>query len=388
MIRESDPQQQQNKLDFLESLRGLASLYVVIHHARWFLWEGYSKGFLKHPKDYSIIEKTVMYLSSAFIYGHEMVIFFFILSGLVVYLRYAREIASDTAGGFNWLAYFNRRVVRILPPFLFAIVFTFLLDSIGKGLQLPIYNDNTPFQIVNNTFSLKVLVGNLLFLMNTYVETWGSNYALWSLKYEWWFYMLFPFFLILNKKSIWYPVGLILILFFFSFNGLIPIKLLNEIFCYMPLWWLGTLLADIYTARIKIDFKYFMPLVFALPAVILLKSDLTQVLNDLVWGIGFVGLLSVFFYLDKRKKLYYFNRLSFLGSFSYSLYITHMPILVFISGYLLSRNQILPQQFNYVVIGCLVCVVFAFIVHFAVETPFVSSRNRIMSKKRVSEVKN
>ena len=38
----------------------------------------------------------------------------------------------------------------------------------------------------------KTFIGNLAFLMKTYVPVWGSNDALWSLKFEWWFYMLYP----------------------------------------------------------------------------------------------------------------------------------------------------------------------------------------------------
>ena len=35
-------------LVFLDGLRGLAALYVMVGHARWVLREGYSEGFLKH----------------------------------------------------------------------------------------------------------------------------------------------------------------------------------------------------------------------------------------------------------------------------------------------------------------------------------------------------
>jgi peptidoglycan/LPS O-acetylase OafA/YrhL len=77
-----------SQLVFLESLRGLAALYVVIHHARWFLWEGYSKGYLKHPEAFNYFNKALMYFFSLFVYGHEMVVFFFVLSGFVIHLRY------------------------------------------------------------------------------------------------------------------------------------------------------------------------------------------------------------------------------------------------------------------------------------------------------------
>src|SRR5438552_18554076 len=88
-------------LQFVDGLRGLAALYVMVGHARWLLWEGYSEGFLKHPQDYSIFNKALVYLFSLFKYGHEAVLFFFVISGFVIHLRYAQALAAHgTAARF------------------------------------------------------------------------------------------------------------------------------------------------------------------------------------------------------------------------------------------------------------------------------------------------
>jgi peptidoglycan/LPS O-acetylase OafA/YrhL len=119
---------------FLDGLRGLAAFYVMVGHARWLLWEGYSGGFQKHPASYSALEKAMMYFFSLFKYGHEAVLFFFVLSGFVIHLRYARRITEQgIAAKFDWAAFVWRRARRLYPPLLAAIGLVLLLDSIGKA---------------------------------------------------------------------------------------------------------------------------------------------------------------------------------------------------------------------------------------------------------------
>src|ERR1700733_11516002 len=77
---------------FLDGLRGLAALYVVLGHARLLLWEGYSSGYALHPASYSKLQKLLVYAFSSVAFGHEAVLFFFVLSGLVIHLRYSRHL--------------------------------------------------------------------------------------------------------------------------------------------------------------------------------------------------------------------------------------------------------------------------------------------------------
>jgi peptidoglycan/LPS O-acetylase OafA/YrhL len=185
---------------FLDGLRGLAALYVMVGHARWLLWEGYSEGFQKHPENYTVMNKALVYFFSLFKYGHEAVLFFFVLSGFVIHLRYARRMAEQgMAAKFDWGAFVWRRARRLYPPLLAAIVLAFILDSIGKANGFSIYHQGTPYPVVNANVVSHLdgitLLGNLAFLMNTYVPVFGCNGPLWSLKFEWWFYMIYPLFL-------------------------------------------------------------------------------------------------------------------------------------------------------------------------------------------------
>src|SRR3982751_2834530 len=109
------------KFKFLEGLRGLAAVYVMIHHARWFLWVDYSNPYLKNPASFSLLQKSLIYLLSLFIYGHQAVIFFFILSGFVIHVKYSQNLASNYTR-FDLKDYFKRRFKRIYPPLIFALI--------------------------------------------------------------------------------------------------------------------------------------------------------------------------------------------------------------------------------------------------------------------------
>jgi peptidoglycan/LPS O-acetylase OafA/YrhL len=88
----------------------LAAFYVMVGHARWLLWEGYGEGFLKHPESYTFAHKLLVYFFSLFKYGYEAVLFFFVLSGFVIHLRYARKlVANKTEAHFDGAASAWRR---------------------------------------------------------------------------------------------------------------------------------------------------------------------------------------------------------------------------------------------------------------------------------------
>jgi peptidoglycan/LPS O-acetylase OafA/YrhL len=303
-----------------------------------------------------------------------MVLFFFVLSGFVIHLRYAKQIASGKEVGFDFLPYIWRRFKRIYPPFLAAIIIGFCLDYAGQQLHYSIYNHATPNALINSNvsinFSINQLVGNLLFLQNTYVPVWGSNTPLWSLKFEWWFYMLYPLLYFINRKNVWLGV---LIVFIFSFSIesnllVIPFKLFNEVIGALFCWWLGTLLADIYTKRVSWPVVYFSPLiilVFCIPFM----QQFIPLHKDLFCALGFFGLLSFFFFLqEKGIALKWLEKLQGLGSFSYTLYVIHFPILVLMSGYLLSNNNNqMPHTQVYIFIGITICTLIAYGLHFITE---------------------
>ncbi|MBX3110732.1 MAG: acyltransferase [Fimbriimonadaceae bacterium] len=140
------------KIQLLEGMRGLAAVYVFIGHL-----------FLER---FGFRDTK---FAPLFQFGQEAVMVFFLLSGFVIYY----SVANKPKIAFG--EYFRKRFLRIYPIYVLALVLTlFLTPKNGE------------------------LWANLLMLQDfktakpgVWFATLGGNSALWSLSYEWWFYMLF-----------------------------------------------------------------------------------------------------------------------------------------------------------------------------------------------------
>lgn len=348
-----------NKLEFLDSIRGLAAIYVMVGHARWLLWEGWSS-FKLNSSQYDVINKGLVYASLFFKYGHEMVIFFFILSGFVIHLNYATKLKTNSLLSFDLVPYIKRRFFRIFPPFFFALILTFLADKVVEINGFTIFQHLTPEASINKTITfdhgVTTFFGNLFFLQGGFVPIFGSNGPLWSLMYEWWFYMLYPLLFLLYRKNIFISYFVVvLLLIFFLVGGTTTIVLFDKVLSYLFIWWLGVVLADIYVNRIIINKKVLFPLVIFLPLIpILHVLKINALLSDTITALGVFGFFMILFYWFERKRkiMILLGKCSFLGRPSYTLYVIHFPLLVMYNGILLNiNNNVFPFTFIHVLIS-------------------------------------
>jgi peptidoglycan/LPS O-acetylase OafA/YrhL len=387
-------QQPDRPLAFLDGLRGLAALWVMLHHARWLLWEGW-ESFSRHPQDYSALGKAVAYSLVPLRYGHEAVLFFFVLSGFVIHLGYAKRLAADGANArFDWSGYMVRRARRLYPPLVFAMLLTLALDHAGAAQGWSIYRSGTPYALINSSIrpahDMVTALGNLAFLMQSWVPSWGSNGPLWSLHFEWWFYMIYPALWLVSRRSAMLATFTVAVLFLLSWlvkPGDGHAFHVAQIFTGLFTWWLGALLADIYTGRIRVRWTLLAPLTALLAVLPVATPALGRHwpplahgwIPDTLYGLGFAGLFAACFALRERGwPLTLLGRLKPLGDMSYTLYIAHMPILVFIGGWLMSRSRdgVLPQTFGWIAVGAIACLLVSWLAHFAVEKPFTTRKAR------------
>ena len=384
--------QPDKSLTFLDGLRGLAALWVLLHHARWLLWEGW-ENFTRDTHAYSALNRALAFALAPLRYGHEAVLFFFVLSGFVIHLGFARRLAAEgESARFDWPRYFFRRVRRLYPPLVFALLLTLALDALGAARGWSIYSGTTPCALINSEIgrdhSIGTALGNLAFLMQSWVPCFGSNGPLWSLHYEWWFYMLYPALWLVSRRSA--MTAALLVTLLFALSWLIGPDaghafFIAQIFTALLTWWLGALLADIYTGRIRIRWSALTPLVLLLPALPFATPMLARRwpafahgwMPDTFYGLGFAGLFACCFALRERGwSLHFLGRLKPLGDMSYTLYIVHMPILVFLSGWVMSRSPggVLPSHFGWAALGTLACLLVAWLAHFIVERPFTTRK--------------
>jgi peptidoglycan/LPS O-acetylase OafA/YrhL len=171
----------------LDVLRGPAAILVFAEHWRNLL-------FIDFPElvDPGIGLKLFYLFSGA---GREAVMIFFVLSGCV--------IAHVTSGMFrqdrwSWPAYLSARLTRLWVVLLPALLLTAFWDKAGIYLshgRASIYSGNYGSILIApvvESLDFMDFVGNFFFLQKILVPAYGSNGPLWSISYEFVYYLAFP----------------------------------------------------------------------------------------------------------------------------------------------------------------------------------------------------
>lgn len=309
------------KLYKLEAIRGLAAFYVVLHHTI-------------SENSVNKISEDLLGLQIGFLlrFGQEAVILFFVLSGFVI--NYSFRRSRDK----TFKTYFVKRAARIYVPLLLVFLTSYLLASYNQG------------NLINP--ELKVLVLNILMLQdwalvkpNVITGAYMDNTPLWSLSYEWWFYMLyFPLVrLVKNTKTL--HISVFIIAFTASLIYMAHPSFVPRIIMYLAIWWTGVTLSDLYMSN-KLDRvnEVFIPAIgLTAPTIVLAFNVLQskQYGHDLLLGVHpvlelrhFVFSLFIFATSLIWRKLNWigFDRLIkpflILAPISYAMYISHHPIMV------------------------------------------------------------
>ena len=191
-------------LKYLDGLRGLAALYVVLFHCT----QPVSGDWARFPFVVRILGQTLMY-------GHFAVAIFIVLSGYCLMLPVARSAEGQIRGGFD--RYIRRRAKRILPPYYAALCFALLLILLRFGLKRLTHHPD-PYLLAQN-FAVAPLVSHLLLVHNFSPATvFAISSAFWSVAVEWQIYLLFPLVLL----PLWRRGGLLLLLLVTGAVSMIP----------------------------------------------------------------------------------------------------------------------------------------------------------------------
>lgn len=183
------PTSHENRVsNHLDLIRGLAAVAVVVYHVRYRFFLDY------HDVVNPGLTTKCYYALTA--YGHDAVMVFFVLSGYFI----SASVTRDVAGGrWSWRRYTTNRLTRLYVVLIPALLLTGFWDMLGRSLYPvnPVYTGEPrswahDFFPVGNRLDVPTAVGNVLFLQSVLVSPLGSNEALWSLSYEFWYYVLFP----------------------------------------------------------------------------------------------------------------------------------------------------------------------------------------------------
>ncbi|QQX88677.1 acyltransferase [Cupriavidus necator] len=302
------------KLENLEAARGFAALYVLLHHL--------------DPLAGTRLQPLLRF-------GQEAVIMFFLVSGFVIYLSYAKSKGGQTPGEFMW-----RRALRIYPIFILALGLAVLANAVKGDMSCLTVQD---------------LVGNLLMLQDiarvkggTWVAPLCTNTPLWSLSYEWWFYVAFTG-LFLGGSLSGHNSKRIAVAAIVIFGTLAYIALPAQPFLfasYFCLWWAGLELAMEYVEtgsislrgqRFSIALMLVGAALWALLAIRFvaagrpLSTGAEPVLQIRHFATGIILVLAVVlgrrFGTVPKQFVMAFSR---IAPISYGLYVSHQPVIILV----------------------------------------------------------
>lgn len=317
------------RLASLDGLRGIAALVVLVHHEAMTVptlaASYYESGVQPAPFSPAWwLAFTPLHLAWA---GTEAVFLFFILSGVVLVLPALRT------RGFDWVAYYPRRLVRIYGPVACAVAFGFALQWV-----LPRFNDHRLGRWVvdrPNDTGVHDLLKDLTLMQGTS----GLVSPLWSLRWEVVFSALLPLFValaIVARRFL--AVALLGTLGVIAVGSALDV---DNLF-YVPMFAIGALLVGSWdrvavVARALARRRWPYPVLLATAALVGTVSWWAQAFGvskhdaqAAVWLElpAVVALLLAAAFWPPLRRLLEARPVQWLGRISFSLYLVHEPIVI------------------------------------------------------------
>jgi Predicted acyltransferases len=352
------------KLKYVDSLRGMAILGVIIVHTSQWGCSIYTKGEALYPG----------FVNRIFEQGARGVQLFYVVSAFTLFLSYYERLKY---ADFNIKAFFIRRVFRVVPMYYLGILF---------------FGFVTPLLLHKNIeVDIKSLLSNILLLNSVYpsqVIVPGG----WTISVELLFYCMLPFLYksILNvNRAIAFTIIAIMgsIVYDFCFFRVAQYDQYLDYFRFsslpsqLPVFGFG-ILAFFVLCKKDISVKSILLLIIG--AFALLQFTLNRFIpTHILFGVPFFLLILAL----SKTDILNFKPLVYLGKISFSAYFVHFAVLFWLNQYNLVDFCRVDTVFFALVNFCLrlaAVLLFVFLVsaplyHFF-EVPFQKFGNRLIKK--------
>lgn len=318
-----------NRLEQLDSLRGLAALTVLFSHLVLSIDLITNGGLLLKRIDNSPLH--------IFYAGHEAVLFFFVLSGFVLTLPFTRGRKIDYSN------FIIKRILRIYLPvysmFIFAFIGMYFVGKFG-GREVSEWIGN---MWQNNLSFANILDHMLLIGMYDYNSI---NPVIWSLVHEMRISLIFPLVLLFTLRFDWKIVVVVSILL--SGIGAVIFIMLGGMghtnfgltVHYTSMFIIGSLLAknkDFIISFIRGMNKGLVPSLFGIAILFytypfwFFRDALAFhifLIDDWAATIGACLFIMLALSIKTLSDVLKSRPINFLGKISFSLYLFHMIIIV------------------------------------------------------------
>jgi peptidoglycan/LPS O-acetylase OafA/YrhL len=352
-------------LAYLDGLRALAALYVVLSHVATF-----------EPSYALSHDLPVRLMIGFFNHGREAVVMFITLSGFCLMLPVVRDGGILKKGAMD---FFIKRSRRILPPYMFSILLSLALIYTVIGTKTGTQWDDA-LPVTSWAIAAHLLMIHDFFSVGTKID-----FPLWSVGLEWRIYFLFP----------------LLVASWARFGGLKTTLVTLIVSLALSLF-----TAHVLRYYLKADFVGFFAAGMLAAAVAYWDTDELRRIKNWPWkwalpvalGFWFTHLLmdkwpdpqdetlfcifSICLLISTSRpgpnilrKILSARPLPFIGGFSYSIYLIHAPLIQLFIQYPFERLQHQPA----ILMAMLVIVAFPAIVglsylfHLVCERPFMNT---------------
>lgn len=335
-------------------LRVIASHFVLIGHAA----------------SYFQVLQFTQWPRMPYIQSISVIVFFFLSGFTIAWLCDARKAESN----YSYEKFLLDRFCRIFIPFIPVLIIFAIFETFVYGKVPHPYPDS---------FTLETFFANILMLLSypfTY-PPFGTNRPLWSIASEWWLYISYGM-ITLGVSSKCLSIRTLLFALF-ALSLAITLSDLTGIGKNLGFIWLigaGTWMI------IRTDqWKIISPAIYQ----ILLVASLSLLFVPHIWPDGgtysliwnlliSVSLtLSVFVVSRLSSKILSgaaSNRsLNFMGRYSYTLYLSHYPILEF----MFRSNYFLSKPWSGFIFGCVLSLAIAIFLAYAFEFRYKWYRDRL-----------
>jgi peptidoglycan/LPS O-acetylase OafA/YrhL len=333
------------KIAIVETLRGLASLFVLFHH--WGSTD--APGWIRSP----VVGSFLDWLKVG-------VFIFFVISGFI--MPYA--LYRGNYGLRNLPKFVLKRMVRLDPPYLLAILFCLVVSYLASLHPL----SKVPFLLNGQNLGL-----HLLYLCPFFGQDWvtGGGGVFWTLGIEFQYYLLLALILpLLSNSRRWVMWGT-LVLFTsaciiwdngFRWRFILP---------YTPFFAMGMITFWYYTGRIQI--RTYLVTLGLLAVLAAWRFELNQSVGPVI-----AALLMAFYRRPTAP-------LQFFGKISYSLYLFHFAIALRVVNYC-DRFE-WGHRWTWLIIlgGCASCIALATLIYHFVERPSRDFSQRIRYNRQTPQ---
>jgi peptidoglycan/LPS O-acetylase OafA/YrhL len=363
-------------LSALDSLRGLAALYVFFGHT-----------VHQTNIDETQIPKLIRILFRSLDFGGYAVALFIVLSGFCLMLPILRN-GGEIRGGIKM--FFFRRARRILPPYYVTLLLSLvLINTLIGHPDSDLWNKNLPVTTHN-------IVTHLFLIHDLFKDDIAKiNSPLWSIAVEWRIYFFFPFLVMAWKKwGGWKTTLTTLGVSYLLFSGLSLSPLFNSeppgpSLHFFFLFAEGMLAAEIVFSETEWNRQLRKNIPWTLLASILLMlavpasgirymRGISWILSDVLAGLSAMSILVAVlsFRNHPLNAILTWNPLVKIGCFSYSIYLIHMPLMQVFLQYVSHPLHLQPifELVFILAIGVPSVILMSYLFFLSVEKPFLSQR--------------